>query len=207
MELAIKYKHNQGAQRFTMWLSIVAISMTFAGFTSAFIVRKGAGSGWTGVVLPASFTISTFLILFSSLTLHVAHISNKKQNKLMTAVGLFFTLAAGISFCVLQYTGWYGLVQQGFFPAFNPNPAPQYFFALVLIHGLHAAGGLIFLLLAFYNSVTALRRSGSTELIDLLEESEKGYFRIRTDLLTIYWHFIGVLWLYIFIFLTFNLKN
>jgi cytochrome c oxidase subunit III len=207
MELTIKYRHNQGAQRFTMWLSIVAISMTFAGFTSAFIVRKGAGAGWTGVDLPASFMISTFLILFSSVTLHVAHISNKKQNRLMTSVGLFFTLAAGISFCVLQYTGWYGLVQQGFFPAFNPNPAPQYFFALVLIHGLHAAGGLVFLFVAFLSAVKALRTSNGGELIDRLEESETGYLRIRTDLLTIYWHFIGALWLYIFIFLTFNLKN
>jgi cytochrome c oxidase subunit 3 len=207
MQLTVKYNHNQGAQRFTMWLAIVAISMTFAGFTSAFIVRRGAGGNWLGVDLPTTFTITTFLILFSSLTLQVAHISNKKQNKLLTAVGLFFTLIFGISFCVLQYIGWHNLVEQGFFPAFNPNPAPQYFFALVLIHALHVSGGLIFLTIAFYNSLKALRQTDSIEAITLLEEKEKGFFRIRTDLLTIYWHFIGILWLYLFIFLTFNLKN
>ena len=206
MQLTVRYTHNQPAQRFTMWLSIVAIAMTFAGFTSAFIVRKGAGGAWLGVDLPVSFTITTILILFSSLTLQVAHISNKKQNKLLTTVGLFFTLVFGISFCIMQYIGWHNLVEQGFFPSFNPNPAPQYFFALVLINALHVIGGLLFLLIAFYNSMMGLRRSDSNEVISLLEENEKGYFRIRTDLLTIYWHFIGILWLYIFIFLTINLK-
>lgn len=190
-----------------MWMSIVAIAMTFAGFTSAFIVRKGAGGTWQGVELPVSFAVSTVLILFSSLSLHVAHISNKKHNQVLTAVGLFFTLVAGVAFCIVQYTGWYSLVEQGFFPSFNPNPAPQYFFALVLIHGLHAVGGLAFLLVAFFHALRALRRSGGAEVIERLEAGETGFFSIRTDLLTIYWHFIGILWVYLFLFLTFNLKN
>ncbi|MBK6275279.1 MAG: hypothetical protein IPF58_11580 [Saprospirales bacterium] len=83
MSLSVTYNKtkfgNQGAQRFTMWMAIVSIMMTFGGFTSAFIVRKGAGGAWSSFTMPSIFNVSTLMILLSSMSLIVAHISNKKR--------------------------------------------------------------------------------------------------------------------------------
>jgi cytochrome c oxidase subunit 3 len=206
MGTSIKYQQqNQGAHKFTMWLFIVSSCMVFAGFTSAFLVRKGAGGAWTGFALPSAFNISTFIILFSSVCLMVAHLSNKKGHKLLTSFCLLLTIVCGILFCLFQFNGWNLLSAQGFYPAGNPNPAPQFLFVIVLMHALHVLSGLIFLSIAFIRSLFALRRLKSNNVIQNLESEEKRVLNIRTDLLSLYWHFMGFLWLYLFVFLYFNL--
>jgi cytochrome c oxidase subunit 3 len=198
---------NQGAQRFTMWLAIVSIMMTFGGFTSAFIVRKGAGGAWSAFTMPSIFNVSTLMILLSSATLIVSHISNKKGNKIMTAVGLFTTLVLGILFCVFQVVGWTQLTNQGIYLSYNPNPAGPFFYVITAFHALHVVCGLVFMLVATARSFFKLRQPTGTEIITELENSEKGTFAIRTDLLSMYWHFMGLLWLYLFIFLSLNLNH
>lgn len=206
MDLSVKYKQqNQGAHKFTMWLLIVSSSMVFAGFTSAFLVRKGAGGAWTGFALPNNFNISTFIILFSSACLVVAHMANKKNQKLLTSFALLITFICGLLFCIYQYKGWSLLSVQGFYPSGNPNPAPQYFFVIVLMHALHVLSGLLFMLIAFVRSLFQLRVVESKIVIYQLEQAENGILNIRTDLLSLYWHFMGVLWLYLFLFMYFNL--
>jgi len=204
----VKYKqpNNQSAHRFTMWMFIVTTSMIFAGFTSAFLVRKGAGGAWSSFDIPSIFKVSTFLILLSSVFLQAAHIANKKQHKLMTTIALFFTVVLGILFCYFQIQGWSKLKDFGIYLSFNPNPAGPYFLVITFIHALHVAFGIMFLLFAFIYSVILLRRPDSKEILDDIESSEKGILKIRTDLLTMFWHFMGILWVYLYFFLTFNLK-
>ncbi len=198
--------NNQGAHRFTMWLFIVTTSMVFAGFTSAFLVRKGGGGAWSSFTIPEIFKVSTLLILLSSVFLQTAHIANKKQHKLMTAVGLFFTLILGGLFCYFQIQGWKQLNDAGVYLSFNPNPAGPYFLVITFIHALHVTVGLLFLIVAFIHSVILLRRPHSNEILNKIETSEKGILNIRTDLLTLFWHFMGILWVYLYFFLTLNLK-
>lgn len=198
---------NQGAQRFTMWMSIISIMMTFAGFTSAFIVRKGAGGAWTAFTMPTIFNLSTLIILISSATLIVAHISNKKGNRIMTAVGLLATLILGILFCSFQVIGWTQLTNQGVYLSYNPNPAGPFFYVITAFHALHVFGGLLFMLVATVRAFLRLRQPTNSEIISELENSEKGKYAIRTDLLSMYWHFMGLLWLYLFIFLYLNLNH
>ncbi len=207
MEAAKKYTvNNQGAHRFTMWLFIVTTSMIFAGFTSAFLVRKGAGGAWTSFNVPSIFQVSTLLIVLSSVFLQVAHVSNKKQHKLLTTVSLFFTLVLGILFCYFQVQGWKQLTELGIYLSYNPNPAGPFFYVITFIHALHVAVGILFLLFAFIYSVVLLRKSSSKDVLADIETSEKGILKIRTDLLTLFWHFMGILWVYLYFFLTINLK-
>ncbi len=208
MDNKIKYSlpTNQSAHRFTMWLFIVTTSMIFAGFTSAFLVRKGAGGAWGAFDIPSIFKVSTLLILLSSVFLQVAHIANKKQHKLMTTIALFFTTVLGILFCFFQIQGWKQLTSTGIYLSFNPNPAGPYFYVITLIHALHVVFGIIFLLSAFLYSLYLLKQTDSTQVLSNIESTENGILKIRTDLLTMFWHFMGILWVYLYFFLTFNLK-
>lgn len=196
----------QGAQRFTMWLAIVSVMMIFAGFTSAFVVRKGGAGNWSSFIMPSIFNVATLIILLSSVVLYVAHEANKKGNKKLTATGLCITLLLGILFCVVQILGWRALYNQGVYLAFSPNPAGSFFYVITFIHFLHVAGGLIFMLIAALHSLLRLRTTDKTILTEL-EDKEKGIFSLRTDLLSMYWHFMGLLWLYLFIFLYFNFNH
>ncbi len=196
----------QGAQRFTMWLAILSVMMIFAGFTSAFVVRKGAAGNWSSFMMPKIFNVATFVILLSSAFLYVAHTANKKGNKKLMAAGLWITLGLGILFCILQIMGWGALYNQGVYLAFSPNPAGSFFYVITFMHFIHVAGGLIFLLIASFHALIQLKTTDKTILIEL-EDKEKGIYTLRTDLLSMYWHFMGLLWLYLFIFLYLNFNH
>jgi cytochrome c oxidase subunit 3 len=169
-------------------------------------VRKGAGGAWTSFNVPGIFKVSTLLIILSSVFLQVSHIANKKHHKMMTSVGLFFTLILGLLFCYFQVQGWKQLTDLGVYLSFNPNPAGPFFYVITFIHALHVAGGILFLLIALIHSVVVLRRTASNKILSEIESDQKGILKIRTDLLILYWHFLGLLWLYLYVFLTLNLK-
>ncbi|MCB0507173.1 MAG: cytochrome c oxidase subunit 3 [Chitinophagales bacterium] len=203
---AIKYKNNtQGAHRFTMYLFIVTTSMIFAGFTSAFIVQKGRGGAWTSFGIPKIFILSTILIITSSIFLQIAHIANKRGNMKLTTIGLFLTLVLGSLFCVCQIEGWKQLNDLGVYLSFNPNPAGPYFLVITFVHALHVSVAVLFLTIAFFHSLFLLKKPTDSNIVHKLESNEKGLLAIRTDLLTLFWHFMGILWLYLYIFLSFNL--
>ncbi|MDB5227691.1 MAG: cytochrome c oxidase subunit [Bacteroidota bacterium] len=124
----------------------------------------------------------------------------------MTSVGLFFTFALGLLFCYFQFQGWKQLTDMGIYLSFNPNPAGPFFYVITFIHALHVAGGILFLSVAFIHSLILLRRPVSTEILNEIETTGKGILRIRTDLLILFWHFIGILWVYLYFFLSYNLK-
>jgi len=202
----VKYTaNNQGAQRFTAYLFVITTSMIFAGFTSAFIVQKGHGGLWVSFKLPTIFIYSTIAIVLSSVSLYFANKFNKQQNKLYTMIGLLLTLVLGILFCVFQVIGWTILNQNGVYLSFNPNIAAPYFLVITFMHALHVIFGVLFLMIAFVRSAIALKKSNSATIINEIELSEKGILNIRTDLLSIFWHFMCILWLYLYFFLMLNI--
>ncbi|HQD13290.1 MAG TPA: cytochrome c oxidase subunit 3, partial [Chitinophagales bacterium] len=135
-----------------------------------------------------------------SVFLQVAHVANKKKQPLLTMLGLFFTLVLGILFCIYQIQGWQQLTDTGIYLSFNPNPAGPFFYVITFLHAAHLAFGLLFLLVAFAYSIYQWRKP-SQEI-----NSNTGILTIRTDLLTLFWHFMGILWVYLYFFLSYNLK-
>jgi len=201
MYSAVESYNTQKAHRFTMWLAIVSICMAFAGLTSAYIVRKGAGN-WVDFSMPASFFTSTVLILISSATIHVAHVSNKKGHVAMTVLGLLVTMVLGLLFCFYQLQGWQELTNAGIY--LDGNPSGSFFYVITGMHAVHLAGGVFFLLIALLRSawVFGIKKRKTT-----LIEGGKGGLLVRTDLLSMYWHFMDILWIYLFVFLFINLNH
>ena len=172
--------------KFILWVAIGSIIMMFAGLTSAYIVRK-AGANWLEFDIPPVFWVSTAVILFSSLTMHLALKSfiareMKRYRGLITVTAIL-----GVLFAVLQYTGFTFLYDHGvqIFGA-GSNPSASFLGVIVGLHALHVLGGVIALLLIFFR---AYRRKIKT------------YNTITVELVSIYWHFVDILWIYLFIFL------
>ncbi len=193
--------NNQKAHRFTMLLALVSICMAFGGLTSAYIVRKGAGN-WVDFSMPVAFYTSTIIILISSATMHVAHVSNKKGHTLMTVFGIFVTIVLGLLFAYFQLQGWQDLTNSGIY--LDGNPSGSFFYVITGMHAFHLLGGVIFLLFAFIKSswLFIYKKQKSTLISD-----KSTALKVRTDLLGIYWHFMDILWVYLFIFLFINLNH
>ena len=180
----------QKAQRNLVWLGTLSIVMLFAGLTSAYVVRRGAGD-WFPINLPQIFYVSTAVIIFSSLTLNFALWSFRKDKKTagLLFVGATFLLGLGFAYC--QWLGWRELIKNGIYLSHAKGQTSlisgSYIFLLTALHLAHVAGGIIALLISFIKS--ALGRYGSTNLHGL-------------RLSAIYWHFLDALWIYLFVFLT-----
>lgn len=196
----INYEH-QKAHKFSAILGVIGVFMAFGGLTSAFLVSKGTGQ-WTNFSLPSSFLTSTVLIILSSITLYVAHISNKKNEKTMLVIGLLSTFILGILFCIYQYLGWQQLYDAGIY--LEGNKSGSYLFVITGLHVVHVLGGIIFLIYAFLKSLIFYKFI-KVAFTSLDEKGDK--LHIRTDLLSIYWHSIGGLWLYLFIFFYINFNH
>ncbi len=177
-----------GASRSGIWVGIFAITMSFAAFTSALFVREGTTGDWTHLNLPGILYANTFALLLSSLTLARARrgLVARSQSYISPEaahsglVWLIATLVLGLLFILGQYQAWRELAAQGLFLATNANSS--FFYVFTGMHLLHLLGG-----------VAAL-----VYLIGQLVGSHSTFRRSRFENTAIYWHFMGVLWVYLF---------
>ncbi|RIJ33421.1 cytochrome c oxidase subunit 3 [Pontibacter oryzae] len=175
--------------KFSLWLIIISIIMMFAAFTSAYIVRREEGN-WLEFDLPSILLVNTAVIILSSVSMQLAHNAAKKDNLGTLKTMLLITLVLGIAFLVGQWYGWADLVQHNiYFGGTGSNPSGSFLYVLTGVHGFHLITGLIFVLIVFLSSLKYKVHSKNM---------------LRIQLCTVYWHFLGGLWLYLYIFLRIN---
>ena len=166
-----------------VWVGMAGITMSFAAFTSAMLVRQSASPDWRHFSLPAILYFNTLLLLASSVTLELGrrqiatYMGGLRSEVASPARWLYATLILGLAFVAGQYVAWLQLKSQGLFLA--TNPSSSFFYVLTAAHALHVFGGLGGL-------VRAIRKLGNSTLR-----------RSTLDATSYYWHFMDVLWLYV----------
>ncbi|MGB3588481.1 MAG: cytochrome c oxidase subunit 3 [Tunicatimonas sp.] len=173
-------------QKFALWLFIVTVVMIFAAFTSAYIVRRSEGN-WLDFELPPLFWTTAGIIFASSISMHWAYISAKRDQIIQLRAALLITLGLGIAFLIGQFMAWGALVNIEVF--FVGNPAGSFVYVLSGVHGVHIISALIFLMVVV---VKAFRYKVHSKRMDTME------------MCVTYWHFLDGLWLYLFLFLLLN---
>ena len=177
------------ASRTGVWVGLAAITMTFAAFTSAMIVRQGGSTDWQHFTLPSVLYLSTAVLLASSAVLEIARkrvrsfLYGGNASRAGAALWLWLTLALGLLFVGCQYMAWLQLSSEGMYLA--TNPSSSFFYLFTGLHALHVLGGLAGLALVIW------RFSKSRRSLRLSTLSTVSY----------YWHFMGVLWIYLFLLL------
>ena len=182
-------EHEPGVEpkTFVLWLLIVSSIMLFAGFTSGYIVRRGEGE-WVVFNLPTMFMLNTGVIVLSSIFMQWAYLSAKKDELNKTKVGLSIALALGILFIVMQYWGWSQMVYNSIYFGFA-NPSGSFVYAITGVHVLHVIIGIFYLLTILIQ----------TYRFKVHKKSIRGIAMCNT-----YWHFVGILWIYLYLFLLLN---
>ena len=197
--------------RLGLLVGLVASTMLFVSFTSVYIMRRGlptfddrTGSyvrDWLQVNLPTGLLlVNTLLLLVSSITVELARRQITRQVALApvqsipgVSIGrernfpwLGATVLLGLGFLTGQWMAWRELGMRGFYLATSPSSSMVY--VLTASHAIHLAGGLLVLL---YAVATALLRKPVEDR------------RIVVDVTAWYWHFMALVWIYIFSLLEF----
>ena len=168
--------------KFILWVAIGAIVMMFAGLTSAYIVKREQ-PGWTSYTTPLAFYYSTAVILISSLTIFLAGKSFTERRMIRYRKLLAATLILGLVFILLQWLGFRHLWATG--TTFHGSGAGQFMYIIAGLHALHVFGGVIALFVLWLRAKNTRIRS---------------YNIVPVDVVSTYWHFVDLLWIYLFIF-------
>jgi cytochrome c oxidase subunit III len=179
-----KYK----AEKMLVWLLTFSVIMVFAGLTSAYVIRKES-KDWMSFRLPDIYFISTAVLIASSVFM-IFVMNSVKQDKIRQAkIYMFFALILGVVFCFTQYQGFYGMHEQGIYALGDKaNIKASFILVLTLTHVFH----LVLAMLGMIWTFVKLNKGAY---------SSKDFHGLK--LCSTFWHFMDILWVYLFLFLFF----
>lgn len=168
-----------------LYFALVSLTMSFAGLTSAYIISRKR-EDWVTFDLPQIFYISTILIFISSVAFYFARKSMQVENKTMTSFLLLVSLGLGAAFIYTQYLGYLELTYAGlFFTGEKSNVSSSLFDIVAFAHAVHVLIGIIVILVLLINNFR-----GKYSIAD----------HLGIKLGEIFWHFLGGLWVFLFLF-------
>ncbi len=171
--------------KFMMWVAMASIVMMFAGFTSAYIVKRNQ-SNWLEFGLPSYFWISTGVILLSSVTIQLALVAFKARNMPRYRRLITITAILGVLFASLQWLGFMNLESSGVkLIGVNSNPSGSFLGVITGVHMLHVLGGVVALLIMFFRAFSS---------------RQKNYSPVSIEIAATYWHFVDAIWIYLLLF-------
>ena len=171
-----------------LWVSMISMVMFFAGLTSAYVISMERDD-WVTFDLPDAFYTSTFLIVASSITLMLSQRFLKQDKRQISLLLVVVTLLLGIGFIWQQYEGFNELKSLGlYFTGPGSTVSTSFIIGITLMHVLHLLAGVIVLFVVIYNH---------------FEYKYKPNDLLGFELGAIFWHFVDILWIYLFCFFYF----
>lgn len=179
---------NVRAKKMMLWFSMISMTMTFAGLTSAYVVSSSRADWLEGFEMPTAFNISTIIIVLSSLSFFLAKQRLKQEQIGQFKLLLWATLALTLLFVYYQFQGFAAIIAQGYyFTGPQSSITTSFLYVLVLLHIAHLVGGIVVLLVVLTRAYMGKYSAQNILGIELAE---------------LFWHFLDFLWLYLFVFLS-----
>jgi cytochrome c oxidase subunit III len=182
-----KKQLSMNPKKFALWLFMMSVIMLFGAWTSAYLVKR-ADAGWAEIILPGQFLTNTIIAALSSATMIWAYRAAKSDNLKGVKIALSLTMLLGVAFLAGQYLAFQEMIalKQHFT---GSNVSHSFLWILPAVHGLHIVSGILFLLVVW---VSAYRFKVHSKSI------------LQLEMCATYWHFLGGLWIYLFVFLSLN---
>ena len=177
------------AKKNMLLFAMISLGMSFAGLTSAYIISKERPDWLTDFEIPQAFFSSLAVIIASSFIFILAKNAVKKEQNSKAMMLLISTFILGVVFVYLQFLGFSQIIENGyFFTGSESSITTSFIYLVVLLHLAHIFAGLICVLVVIYNHYKLKYTNGKT---------------LGIELATTFWHFVDVLWVYLFLFLYF----
>lgn len=180
---------NARAKKMMLWFGIISLAMSFGGLTSAVIVSSSRPDWLNDFQLPKAFVLSTILIVLSSITFILAKRALRKNNHRIVSIFLWVTLILGVTFIWNQFVGFKQIIDLGYnFTGPSSNVTMSFVYLIAFVHIVHVAVGLISIFVVIYNHFKQKYSSDNM---------------LGVELSATYWHFVDILWLFLFFFLSY----
>ncbi|WP_439131804.1 cytochrome c oxidase subunit 3 [Polaribacter sp.] len=171
-----------------LWVSMISMVMFFAGLTSAYVISMKRDD-WVAFDLPQAFYTSTFLIVASSITLFLSQRFLKQAKRQLSLLLVVTTLVLGLAFVWQQYVGFNQLKSIGlYFTGPNSTVSTSFIIGITFLHVLHLLAGIVVLFVVIYNHFKYKYKPDNL---------------LGFELGAIFWHFVDILWIYLFFFFSF----
>ncbi len=176
-------------KKMIIWISMISIVMIFAGLTSYLIVRKAEGN-WADLTIPSIFVWSTVVIIISSIVQQLGLLLFNRGKENIAKLLVVLTIVLGFAFMYIQQEAWMDLFNQGFAVGGpGSNSSASIIYILVWVHIAHIIIALLYLVSLLF-----------VIILPKYTDSVKRRFESST----IFWHFLGLLWIYLYVFLLLN---
>ena len=181
----IEVHHDTGATTtLGFWIYLMSDCILFAALFASFVVLRGATAGGpTGheIFNLPYVLVETSCLLVSSLTYGMAMIAADQGKQVWVLRWLILTLLLGLAFMGLELHEFVNLIHDGAGP--QRSGFLSGFFTLVATHGLHVTSGMVWMLVL----IAHVLRRGLTEAN-----------RTRLMCLSLFWHFLDIVWIGVF---------
>jgi len=184
-------------EKIGLFLLLISLSMLFIAFSIGYVFTRNQ-IGSDGVYLPPIFILNSFILFASSWSIHNANKAYKADDTEGYQKALTLTLMLTILFMGAQVVAWFYFRET--LIGDNIGNGANYLYAISGLHFAHIIGGLPFLLVFLYNAYNKMR-----EPMTVLLYFSDPLKRMRLQLLTIYWHFLDGLWIFLVLFFLINM--
>ena len=171
--------------RLGLWMFLATVTMLFAAFTSAYVVRR-SGSDWRPVALPPILWLNTLILAGSSLAVEAANRSGLRGRWRQAMVAMMSALASGVAFLLGQFAAWRQMVAAGVYLPSSPHSS--FFFMLTGAHALHLVAALVVLVWG-----AMATRSGNRAPRE---------WAAQMGICRTFWHYLGGVWVFLFALLS-----
>lgn len=179
-----------------MTLLLIGVSSLFIGFSASYVYSR-VQFGLEPLQVPILFIINTGILILSSVVLGYAMKCYKADDTQRYQISLGIALALTIGFLISQIIAWQSLYNQGIFV--NHGNMASYLYLISFVHFAHVIVGIPFLALFLFTSVKKMKEPVSV-LVYFSDPDKKR----KLKLLTMYWHFLDALWIYLVLFFLVN---
>ena len=183
----IEIGRREDVVRLGLWMFLATVTMLFAAFTSAYIVRR-SGADWRRIALPSVLWFNTLVLAASSVALEAARWGGTRGRWRAASAALAAAIALGLAFLAGQVLAWRQLIAAGLYAAASPHGS--FFYMLTGAHLLHVVAALAFLAWGAARTWSGAGRR------------DPGRWTATVGLCRTFWHFLGGVWIYLFVLLS-----
>ncbi len=171
--------------RLGLWMFLATVTMLFAAFTSAYIVRR-SGSDWRHVALPPILWLNTAVLGVSSVAVELAHACGLRRRWRWAALWMLVAFALGIVFLLGQVEACRRMIAAGVYLPTSPHSS--FFFMLTGAHAVHVVAALVVLAVATVATMGAVRSVPA--------------WSTRMSVCRTFWHYLGGVWIFLLALVT-----
>ena len=179
-----------------MFLLLFSLSILFLSMAMGYVYTRNQ-NGASGVYLPPAFMLNSFILLGTSWTMHRANLAYKADDTKGYQNALMATFVLTLLFLIAQIAAW--TVFKTELLGDNIGNGANYLYALSGLHFAHVIGGMPFLAVFWWVAYRRMREPVS--VLVYFSDPDK---RSNLQLLTIYWHFLDGLWIFLMLFFLVN---